>query len=84
MELRHYQRAAIDAVYAHLQQRDDSACVVVPTGGGKSLVIATICKDAVVEWGGRVLLISHVKELLQQNAAHIKKICPALSGAIGV
>lgn len=84
MELRHYQRAAVDAVYAHLQSRDDHPCCVIPTGGGKSLVIATICKDAVLQWGGRVLVAAHVKELLKQNAAHIKRDCPELAGAIGV
>jgi hypothetical protein len=47
IELRPYQREAVDRVYAHLRERDDNPCVVIPTGGGKTPVIATICRDAV-------------------------------------
>jgi len=36
MQLRPYQQETIDAVYAHLRQRDDNPCVVIPTGGGKT------------------------------------------------
>jgi DNA repair protein RadD len=74
--LRDYQRAAIEAVYDHLRARDDNPCVVIPTGGGKTPVIATICRDAVVQWGGRVLVLAHVKELLEQNADKLRAVCP--------
>jgi len=76
MQLRPYQRAAIDAVYEHLRERDDNPCVVIPTGGGKTPVIATICRDAVGQWGGRVLVLAHVKELLEQSAEKLQAICP--------
>ena len=66
MQLRPYQREAVDRVYAHLRERDDNPCVVIPTGGGKTPVIATICRDAVELWNGRVLILAHVKELLEQ------------------
>ena len=52
MQLRAYQREAVDRVYAHLRERDDNPCVVIPTGGGKTPVIATICRDAVELWKG--------------------------------
>ena len=29
-------------------------------------VIATICRDAVQQWGGQILILAHVKELLEQ------------------
>ena len=74
--LRPYQQAAIDAVYAHLASRDDNPCVVIPTGGGKTPVIATICRDAVTRWEGRVLILAHVKELLEQSADKLRAICP--------
>lgn len=76
MILRPYQQAAVDAVYNHLRTRDDNPCVVIPTGGGKTPVIATICRDAVVQWGGRVLVVAHVKELLQQAADKLRAVCP--------
>jgi len=78
MELRQYQRDAVDAVYRHLRERNDSPCAVLPTGAGKSLLLATICADAVNRWGGRVIVLAHVKELLAQTADHIRKVAPKL------
>lgn len=74
--LRDYQHAAVEAVYDHLRTRDDNPCVVIPTAGGKTPVIATICKDAVGRWGGRVLVLAHVKELLEQTADKLRAVCP--------
>ncbi len=68
MELRPYQRQAVEAVYAFLRRRDDNPCVVIPTAGGKTPVMATICRDSVQRWNGRVLILAHVKELLEQAA----------------
>jgi DNA repair protein RadD len=76
MILRDYQHAAVEAVYDHLRTRDDNPCVVIPTAGGKTPVIATICKDAVGRWGGRVLVLAHVKELLEQAADKLRAVCP--------
>jgi len=76
MELRPYQHEAIEAVYAHLRMRDDNPCVVIPTAGGKTPVMASICRDAVGLWQGRVLILAHVKELLEQTAEKLNKVCP--------
>jgi len=76
MLLRPYQDAAKAAVYDHLRARDDNPCVVIPTAGGKTPVIASMCKDAVGLWDGRVLILSHVKELLQQAADKLTAVCP--------
>jgi DNA repair protein RadD len=79
IDLRYYQQEAVNAVYAHLQQKPDSnPCAVLPTGAGKSIVIARIVTDAATLWGGRVLILAHVKELLEQNAAKIAALCPDL------
>ena len=80
--LREYQQAAVDAVYQHLAERDDNPCVVIPTGGGKTPVIATICKDAVTRWSGRVLILAHVKELLEQAADKLRAVCPEVDFGI--
>ncbi|MCK6485441.1 MAG: DEAD/DEAH box helicase [Phycisphaerae bacterium] len=74
MELRPYQREAVEAVWRYLRERDGNPCVILPTAAGKSHVIAMICRDAVQLWEGRVLILAHVKELLEQIAA---KICAA-------
>jgi DNA repair protein RadD len=83
--LRPYQRDAVDAVYRYLRIRDDNPCVVIPTGGGKTPIIATICKDAVERWDGRVLVLTHVRELLEQTVERISAICsPGALPTVGV
>lgn len=78
MQLRDYQQQAIDSVYEYLRGHEDNPCIVIPTGGGKTPVIAQICKDAVDLWGGRVLIIAHVKELLEQTMEKLDLIAPEL------
>lgn len=78
MELRPYQREAVDAVYEFLRQREDNPCVVIPTAGGKTPVMATICRDAVNLWNGRVLILAHVKELLEQALDKLRTIAADL------
>jgi DNA repair protein RadD len=76
--LRPYQSEAKAAVYEHLRTRADNPCVVIPTAGGKTPLIASICRDAVGQWQGRVLILAHVKELLQQAADKLNAICPEI------
>ena len=84
MELRPYQREAIEAVYDHLRHRDDHPCVVLPTASGKTPVMASICRDAVQVWDGRVLILAHVKELLEQAVDKLHAMAPDLWMRIGV
>lgn len=82
LQLRDYQQHATQAVYRYLESEDGNPCVVIPTGGGKSLVIAQIASDAVEKWNGRVICLAHVKELLQQNAEKLKAMNPSLDVGI--
>jgi len=82
--LRAYQREAVEAVYDHLRTRDDNPCVVIPTAGGKTPVMAAICRDAVARWDGRVLIVAHVKELLEQAVDKLHAMAPDLWHRIGV
>ena len=79
--LRWYQEQAVAAVWDYLRSTKDGApCVVLPTGSGKTFVIAELCRQ-VVEWGGRALVLAHVKELLEQTADKLTKcVDPALVG----
>ncbi|TWU21810.1 DEAD/DEAH box helicase [Bythopirellula polymerisocia] len=78
LTLRPYQEEVKTAVYHHLRTRDDNPCAVVPTAGGKTPIMASICKDAVMQWNGRVLILAHVKELLEQTADKLHTVCPEL------
>jgi DNA repair protein RadD len=84
MQLRPYQTEAVAAVYDHLRQRDDHPCVVLPTASGKTPVMASICRDVITKWDGRVLILAHVKELLEQAVSKLDAIAPDLWNRIGV
>lgn len=84
IELRPYQQEAVAAIYRHLRERDDNPCVVIPTGGGKTPVMATVCRDAVGRWGGRVLILAHVKELLEQALDKIHVVAPEMWMKTGI
>ncbi len=56
----------------------------MPTASGKTPVIAQICKDTVLKWKGRVIVLAHVKELLQQSVNKLDAVAPELFGRIGV
>lgn len=80
--LRPYQEQARISLYNHLRQRDDNPCIVIPTAGGKTPLMASICKDVVNMWNGRVVVIAHVKELLEQTAEKLRTICPEVDFGI--
>ena len=61
--LRPYQLEAVENTIKYFQKKRDPAMIVLPTGAGKSLVIAELAKIA----KGRVLILAHVKELVEQN-----------------
>ena len=78
--LRWYQKQAVAAVWDYLNTQDGAPCVVLPTGSGKTHVIAEMCR-AVVAKGGRALVLAHVKELLQQTATKLGEyVEPSLVG----
>lgn len=76
MLLRTYQREACDAAWSHLCGQAGNPVVVLPTGAGKSLVIAELCRAAVQDFSGRVMVLAHRKELLSQNADKIRALLP--------
>ncbi|HEY1078467.1 MAG TPA: DEAD/DEAH box helicase, partial [Bdellovibrio sp.] len=62
-KLRDYQQQAVQNVIKYFQKTREPAVIVLPTGAGKSLVIAELARIA----QGRVLVLAHVKELVEQN-----------------
>lgn len=68
--LRDYQRRSIDMLYEWFSKNPEgNPCLVLPTGSGKSHVVAAFCKEAVQSWPStRILMLTHVKELIEQNA----------------
>ena len=70
MKLRDYQQRAIDELYAWFEAgHKGNPCLVLPTGAGKSHIIAALCKGALQSYPEtRILMLTHVKELIEQNA----------------
>ncbi|MFN7315064.1 MAG: DEAD/DEAH box helicase, partial [Phycisphaerae bacterium] len=79
MQLRPYQALAVAAVEDHFATfgSDLPPVVVLPTGGGKTPVIASLCRNWVRE-GKRVLVLAHVRELLQQAVDKLHAVDPTL------
>lgn len=65
--LRPYQEQAIAAIEERWEAGDRSTLLVQATGTGKTIVMAGVTEDAVRD-GGRVLILAHRGELLQQAA----------------
>lgn len=65
--LRPYQEQAIAAIEERWEAGDRATLLVQATGTGKTIVMAGVTEDAVRD-GGRVLILAHRGELLQQAA----------------
>ena len=76
--LRDYQQRTIDQLYAWFSAGNQgNPCLVLPTGSGKSHIVAALCKDAIQNWPEtRVLMLTHVKELIEQNAQKMRQHWP--------
>lgn len=63
--------AAMEAIAA-----GSNGLIVLPTGSGKSIVIAEIVKQYWAKYHKRVLIVAHVKELAEQNAEKLAALLP--------
>jgi DNA repair protein RadD len=66
--LRPYQIEAVERTVLHFRKSDEPAVIVLPTGAGKSLVIAELARIA----KQKILVLAHVKELVEQNSQKYK------------
>lgn len=78
MQLRSYQQAACDATHEWLSSRSDNPVIVLPTGSGKTPLIAALCRDYIRAGKGRVLILAHVRELLTQSHDKLSIMAPDL------
>jgi DNA repair protein RadD len=77
LTLRPYQQAAIDAIYGYFADNDGHPLVVIPTAGGKSLVMAAFIEGVLRAWPDqRILAVTHVRELIAQNFAELIGLWP--------
>ncbi|GJE39760.1 DEAD/DEAH box helicase [Methylobacterium persicinum] len=81
LQLRDYQRAGLDALHAAWARggegEDAGRLVVLPTGAGKSLVIAALAREVLEQAPHtRVAIVTHSRELVAQNFAELKRHWP--------
>lgn len=70
MILRDYQTAVVKRVEAACATGLRRILVVLPTGGGKTIIMAQIILDYLASGGG-VLVLAHRRELIAQNSAKL-------------
>src|SRR5512136_2574205 len=70
MNLRPYQSAASDAIFTEWQD-NDSTLVVMPTGGGKTVLFADVIRRV---FPRRALVIAHREELIFQACDKIRRV----------
>lgn len=78
IQLRYYQQEALNAIYDYfLTHQNGNPLVGLPTGTGKSVLPAAFIQGVMRNWPNqRFLMITHVKELVQQNAEELLKLWP--------
>lgn len=72
MELRPYQREAVEAIEREWGLGRRATLLVLPTGCGKTVVFNEVARRE-VERGGRVLVLAHRGELLDQAADKLRR-----------
>ena len=83
LSLRPYQRAAIDALYDYFAGNTGNPLVVIPTAGGKSVVIAGFIREAIAAYADtRVLMLTHQRELISQNFQALLRAWPEAPAGI--
>jgi DNA repair protein RadD len=76
LSLRPYQREAVDAILNHWAAGGGDALIELATGTGKSVCIAEVARAVVEAGGGRVGVVTHVRELVRQNALEMMRLWP--------
>jgi DNA repair protein RadD len=72
-ELRDYQERAIGSIYDYFENNTGNPLIVMPTASGKSIVIGDFIRGVLNDYPGqRILMLTHVKELIEQNYDKLK------------
>ncbi len=83
MQLRYYQAEAIEAIYAYFSKKQGNPLVALPTGTGKSVVIGEFIRGVYQRYPNqRVMMLTHVKELIEQNLDKLLTIWPTAPAGV--
>ena len=74
---RWYQTESVSAIFDYFESNEGNPIVALPTGTGKSIVIADFTKKVMTNFPGqRILMLTHVKELIRQNYDELVELWP--------
>jgi DNA repair protein RadD len=80
---RSYQVEAVQSVYQYFHSNTGNPVLALPTGTGKSVVIAMFLQSMFHMYGAqKVMVLTHVKELIQQNYDKLMSLWPAAPAGI--
>lgn len=83
MELRDYQEKTIKELYDWFGRYKGNPCIVLPTGAGKSYLIAGFCQKAISDYPEtKILIITHQKELIEQDVQELIDAWPEIDVGI--
>ena len=74
--LRDYQRSAVASLFEYWAHHGGNPLVDLATGLGKSFVIADLCRRFCGDGGQRALILSHVREIVDQDRSAIITLWP--------
>lgn len=78
MKPRPYQNDAVDSFFSYyMEGNTGNPVIAMPTGTGKSIVLASLFERIIRTWPRqRIMMLTHVKELIEQNYSKMLKIWP--------
>lgn len=82
--MRYYQEEAVQAIFDYFEKGGTgNPIVAMPTGTGKSIVIAEFIRRVLALWPRqRFMMLTHVKELIEQDVAELVGLWP--SAPVGI
>lgn len=83
LQLRDYQSEAIEAVFSWFDESSGNPLVIAPTGAGKSVIMTGFIHRVLSAFPSeRFLVLTHVRELIAQNHAALKRAWPGAPAGI--
>ncbi len=83
MKLRDYQLQSLNALHSYWRKDGGNALIVLPTGSGKSLVMASLCQELLRDYPTlRIGIVTHVRELIRQDYDELLTLWPMAPAGI--
>jgi len=80
---RSYQIECVGSLYRYFEQKKGNPVCALPTGTGKSIVIAMFLESTLKQWHRqKILVLTHVKELIQQNYGKLLQVWPSAPAGV--